>query len=189
MVDMKIVAVPSDQFTFQKEQLWIYIICLASCIMYIVVAYAITMRIRMQVFDRKFMEQFDKEHAEAFGTEGFGSSKQAPEFGFPDSGNGRFAKKLPYADWFRMNNGQRCQVNFLEHITFAILGPVVGGFAYAWWGLGCAILIFVGRLIFTIGYSIGGPGWRIPGALLMDLGLFASFILLMIASIKLGVNQ
>ena len=184
MVDMKIVAVPSDQFTFNKEQLWIYIISLGLCIMYLVASYGITMRIRGQVFNRKFMEQFDKEHAEAYG-----SGTQAPQFGYPDSGNGRFAKKLAYEDWFRMNNGQRVQVNFLEHITFAILGPVIVGFVYGWWGLGCAILIFVGRLLFTIGYTIGGPGARLPGALMMDLGLFVSFILLMVATIKLGVNQ
>ena len=102
MVDMKIVAVPSDQFTFNKEQLWIYIISLGLCIMYLVASYGITMRIRGQVFNRKFMEQFDKEHAEAYG-----SGTQAPQFGYPDSGNGRFAKKLAYEDWFRMNNGQR----------------------------------------------------------------------------------
>ena len=152
-------------------------------LLYITVTYLVTMRIRIQVFNRNFMEQFDKEHAEAFG-----AGTQAPQYGFPDMGNGRFAKKLPYEDWFKMNNGQRVQINFLEHITFAIAGTVIVGFAYPWLGLICAILIFVGRLLFTIGYTIGGPGWRIPGALLMDIGLFAAFIILMVGTIKLGLN-
>ena len=125
------------------------------------------------------MAQFDKEHEEAFG-----AGTKAPDAGFPDSGNGRFAKKLPYADWFKMNNGQRVQINFLEHITFAILGPIVAGFQYGWAGLCCAILIFIGRLLFTIGYTIGGPSWRIPGALCMDVGLFVSFFILIASCIK-----
>ena len=54
------------------------------------------MRIRMQVFTKQFMEQFDQEHAEAFGP-----GTKAPDAGFPDTGCGRFSKKLPYADWFK----------------------------------------------------------------------------------------
>jgi hypothetical protein len=54
------------------------------------------------------MKQFAKEHAEAFG------GQKQTQFGYPDSGNGRYAKKLPYLDWYDMNNGQRAQINFLE---------------------------------------------------------------------------
>ena len=97
---MQIVAVPNEAFTLPSELLWIYIIALATAIMYIVATYGITMRIRMQVFNKQFMAQFDKEHEEAFGP-----GTKAPDAGFPDSGNGRFAKKLTYADWFKMNNG------------------------------------------------------------------------------------
>ena len=86
-----------------------------------------------------------------------------------------------------MNNGQRVQINFLEHITFAVIGPAIAGLAFPRLALPCAILIFVGRLLFTIGYTTGGPGGRIYGALMMDLGLFLSFGVMVAACFKLGL--
>ena len=138
----------------------------------------------MQVFTKQFMEQFDQEHAEAFGP-----GTKAPDAGFPDTGCGRFSKKLSYADWFKMNNGQRVQINFLEHITFAIAGPVIAAAAYPWFALSCAILIIVGRLLFSIGYTMGGPAGRVAGAICMDIGLFVSFGGMVAACFKLGINQ
>ena len=128
------------------------------------------MRIRIATFRRRFMNQFDKIHHEAFSW-----AEKAPEFGYPDSGNGRYSKKLPYPDWFNMGNGQRCQINFLEHMTFAILAPVLISFSYPMPALVIAVGIFTGRLIFTISYSTGGPAARLPGALIMDLALFVGF--------------
>ena len=61
------------------------------------------------MFRRTFMSQFDKEHSEAFP-----HLDKAPEFGYPDCGNGYYGKRLPYQDWLTMNNGQRVQINFLE---------------------------------------------------------------------------
>ena len=57
------------------------------------------MAARLSVFNKEYMKKFELEHKTAF------NLPTAPEFGYPDSGNGRFAKKLAYADWFRMNNG------------------------------------------------------------------------------------
>ena len=74
-----------------------------------------------------------------------------------------------------MGNGQRCQVNFLEHITFAILAPVLVSFVYPQASLWIAVAIFVGRLIFTVSYYTGGPSARLPGALIMDAALFIGF--------------
>ena len=140
------------EFAFQKEGLWIMIICLSMCLLYTLVTYLVTFRVRCQIFNSDFMMQFNEEQEDAFGTK-----IKAPLFGYPDTGNGYFAKKLPYKDWFRFNNAQRVQINFLEHITFAIIGPLVVGIKYPMWGLVCAGLIIVGRLLFCIGYSIGGP--------------------------------
>ena len=74
---------------------------------YVLTAFAVTYRVRCQVFSRKFMEQFDAEHNAAFPDQ-----KNAPKFaipprkvGYPDTGNGYYSKKLPYAEWFKMNNG------------------------------------------------------------------------------------
>ena len=88
-----------------------------------------------------------------------------------------------------MNNGQRVQINFLEHITFAVVGPAIAGLGYGWLALPCAILIFIGRLLFTIGYTTGGPGGRIYGALLMDIGLFLSLGVMVASTFKLGLPR
>ena len=65
--------------------------------------YLVTMRARITVFRRKFMNQFDEIHKAAFP-----DHEKAPEFGYPDCGNGYFAKRLPYPDWFKFNNAMRC---------------------------------------------------------------------------------
>ena len=74
-----------------------------------------------------------------------------------------------------MGNGQRCQVNFLEHLTFALLAPILIVFVYPTAALVISIAIFTGRLMFTIGYTMKGPAGRLPGALTMDLALFVGF--------------
>ena len=45
---------------------------------------------RGKTFTREFMDQFNKEHQEAFGTD-------APVGGLPDEGNGYYSSKLTYA--------------------------------------------------------------------------------------------
>ena len=144
--------------------------------------YMVTMRARIQVFNRKFMEQFDEMHREAFP-----GQDASPKYGYPDSGNGFYSKKLPYADWFNMNNGQRAQGNFLEHITFLIVGTLISAVYYPVGALVLMCCIFVGRLLFSIGYSVWGPSGRLPGALIMDAAIFATFGLMIAACIKVVV--
>ena len=57
-------------------------------------------RIRSKVFSKEFMSQFDQQHQEAFGT-------PATVGGYPDTGNGYYADKLSYKDWYVFNNWQR----------------------------------------------------------------------------------
>ena len=139
------------------------------------------MRLRIGAFRGRFMKKFAEEHKRAFP-----EKTRAPEFGYPDSGCGYYAKRLPYADWFRMNNGQRCQINFLEHITYAIIAPLIIGLQYPAEALYISIAIFVGRLLFTLGYSSLGPSARLPGALIMDAGLFIGFGYIVATVISFG---
>ena len=105
----------------------------------------------------------------------FPDSAKSPEFGYPDSGNGFYGKKLAYPDWFRFQNAQRTQINFLEHMCFAILSPFLIYPSYPTASLVLATMVFCGRLIFTVSYAIGGPSARLPGALIMDAGIFIGF--------------
>ena len=72
-------------------------------------------------------------------------------------------------------------------MTFAILAPILISFSYPTEALVIACGIFLGRFIFTISYSSGGPSARLPGALIMDLALFVGFGY-MIASTKALAN-
>ena len=71
-------------------------------------------------------------------------------------------------------------------MTFAILCPLLIVPVYPTASLVIALGIFLGRLIFTISYSTGGPSARIPGALLMDLALFVGFGYMVAATISLA---
>ena len=98
-----------------------------------------------------------------------------PQWGYPDTGCGRYGKALPYADWYAMNNGQRAQINFLEQFTF-IVGMAVIAALYkpcAWYSFAFLVVYWVGRLLFSLGYTKAGPNARLPGAIAMDLAILA----------------
>lgn len=63
---MKIERVPESDFKIPKELLWCLILALAICLQYVLTMYFVTMRARLRAFNRKFMEQFDEMHREAF---------------------------------------------------------------------------------------------------------------------------
>ena len=161
---------PESEFKIPREFLLVIVAVFALVLQYVITMYAVAMATRCKVFNRKFMSKFDKEHTKAFP-----NHKESPEFGYPDCGNGRYSKQLPYADWFAMANAQRCQVNFLEHLCYAIVMPLLVGLNYPSAGLYLAGAVFVGRLMFTIGYNSKGPKGRMAGALTMDLALFVGF--------------
>ena len=58
--------VPEAEYQIPKELLWCFILAMAIVLQYVVTIYAVTMRARISVFNRKFMEQFDERHREAF---------------------------------------------------------------------------------------------------------------------------
>ena len=103
----------------------------------------------------------------------FPQRPEPPQWGYPDSGNGYYGKRLSYGNWYDMNNGQRAQINFLEQITFIISITVISGFYYPWWAFGLITAYWIGRLVFTMGYTKAGPNARLPGALIMDLAILA----------------
>ena len=86
-----------------------------------------------------------------------------------------------------MGNGQRCQINFLEHLHFLILSPLIVATVFPLAALILQCGMFLGRLMFTIGYTRSGPAGRMIGALTMDLAIFVSFGFMVAACIKLVV--
>ena len=70
--------------------------------MCVVTGYAVTIPARMKYFNKEFLSQFEKEHKLAFGPE-----TKLSDGGYPDIGNGRYANKLEYLDWYSFNNSVR----------------------------------------------------------------------------------
>ena len=74
----------------------------------------------------------------------------------------------------------------MEHITFVLVSGLIAGLAYPAWTIGILSFVFVGRLMFSIGYTKYGPKARLPGALIMDLGILVGLGFMIAASIKIG---
>ena len=73
------------------------------------------------------MKKFDDVHRKAFG-----ATSKVPKMGYPDCGDGYYSKKLTYANWFKMNNGQRAQLNYSEQLPFILTTTLIGGVYYPW---------------------------------------------------------
>jgi glutathione S-transferase len=91
--------------------------------------------------------------------------------GYPDMGCGRYAAKLSDADWLLFNNAQRAHYNFVEGVATYILLILAAGLYYPLYATYLGIAIFVGRLVFAMGYVSKGPMGRLAGALLVDFAL------------------
>ena len=66
---------------------------------YLFFIYLYVMTSRLSTLTGKFMKQFTNLHREHFGKDSL-----PPNMGYPDTGNGWYSKKLPYADWLKFNS-------------------------------------------------------------------------------------
>eukprot|EP00347_Sterkiella_histriomuscorum_P010759 403375027 len=136
---------------------------------YIIIGYVYVIATRLKVFNRRFLRQFDEVHQEAFGKD-----KKTPQWGYPDTGNGWFAQKLPYKDWYEFNCAQRVHLNFLESFAFVALVSLVAGIVYPDEAFLFQMIYILGRFIFTYAYWNMGPIYRIPGVILLWIGQIAN---------------
>ena len=95
--------------------------------------------------------------------------------GFPDSGEGMFADKLSYKQWFNLNNANRVYRNFIESYLNLVVIILVSGNVYPKATLAIAAVQCVARPIYSIMYYISGGDYRRCGALLGGLPLYGLF--------------
>ena len=126
-------------------------------------------KIRRQIFNKDFMAQFNELHQEAFGT-------TLPFGGYPDTGNGIYAEKLSYKDWFTFNNWQRAHLNFWETIAPVFTLLLICAIHQRTLAVVCGFTIFFGRVIYSLGYCAKGPKGRLVGAIMYDLAFVAAFV-------------
>ena len=83
--------------------------------------------------------------------------------GWPDTGNGRFTKKMGYKVWYEINKYQRPYANYAENIQQITASSLIGGLFMPltisiWLGL-----YFISRVIYGCGY-VQHPKKRFWGA-------------------------
>ena len=115
---------------------------------------------RIAVFRRAHMRNYDDIH-----TKSCPGYDKAPELGYPDCGSGWYSRDLPYEEWFKLNCGQRCQINFLEQLPIVLVSCLVSGISYPKWTFGLCVVYCIARMMYNIGY-MSHPKRRVPGALL-----------------------
>jgi hypothetical protein len=90
---------------------WVLLVAVLYGFECLVVGFGVAGRIRGKVFTEEYMKQnFGSEHQKCF-------NEEIKAGGYPDSGSGFYSKNLSYEDWYRLNNGQRAHMNFVEWIA------------------------------------------------------------------------
>lgn len=149
----------------------------------IIIGFVIPQGARKKVFTEQFMkEHFETEHMQAF-------NEPIKDQGYPDMGNGRYSQKLSYKDWYEFNSAQRAHYNFLEWIASTLIMILIAGIYFPIPAAALGLAIFIGRIVYSVGYVIGGPKGRSIGALTNDFAMLAVFVLGVISSIFFIVGK
>lgn len=145
-----------------------------------VVGFTVAQMKRKKYFTKEFLaKNFGEQHKKEFGT-------TVPQEGYPDHGSGRYSEKLSYRAWFELNNAQRCHQNFIETFAILILSILIAGLRYSHVAAGLGAAHFIGRIIYIVGYTLGGGDYRKVGAVIAHGSTFFALVLAFAASAKLA---
>ena len=104
-------------------------------------------------------------------------------------GSGKYSQKLSYKDWYEFNSAQRAHYNFVEWIASTLLLIIVAGVYFPIPAAVLGLVIFIARLIYSLGYAMGGPKGRTIGALLNDIAFLGVLVLSFISSIYFIIGK
>ena len=104
-------------------------------------------------------------------------------------GNGKYSEKLSYKDWYEFNSAQRAHYNFVEWIASTLILIAIAGVYFPIPAAALGLAIFIARLIYSLGYALGGPRGRSVGALINDVAFLAVFVLSFISSVYFIVGK
>ena len=131
---------------------------------------------RSRAFTDEFMAGFKQEHADAV-------SGEPARLGYPDCGEGRYAKKLEYGSWVSYCNAQRVHNNFVEGLPLTLTVLLVGGLFLPVITTIVGFVVAGARLVYTIMYLTTGSDARKIGSILGNLPLY----LLMLTNFVYGI--
>ena len=149
-----------------KEYPLILLACCILCIECFLMGMIAVAPARFSIFNKEYMNTFEKEHAEAFP----GTSPATG--GFPDCGEGRYAQKLPYKDWVKFNNAMRVHMNFVEQLPMMLSILVLSGLFLPKIAMYCGFILAGARAIYAIMYLRSGSDARKLGAIAGSLPLY-----------------
>ena len=98
-------------------------------------------------------ENFGKMHSEDEVMKQRGAKLRDLIEGYPDMGNGRYAAKLSYKDWYIFNKAQRGHKNFLENLTITCVFLLFNGLANPKVSIVLGSFLFVTRPLYMSSYS------------------------------------
>ncbi len=98
-------------------------------------------------------------------------------------GSGLYSRNLTYEQWYNFNSAQRAHQNFLEWIASCLVFLLIAGIYFPIPAAAIGLGIIVCRMIYAIGYFIGGPKGRLIGVIGNDLLVIAEFVLAFISSV------
>ena len=158
-----------------------YVLITAACIAFecLLIGFIVLGSARRQVFSEAFMEQFRDVHKREVDPQ-----SEPNKEGYPDMGSGVYAQRLSYGAWYRLNNAQRAHYNFVESIATIITLLLIGGVYHPIAASAFGLAYFIGRLLYTVGYSWRGATGRLIGVVVIDICLVALFVLCWITGIN-----
>jgi len=137
---------------------WVMLSATAIGLQCIFTGYTVPMKARAKVFGKEFMEaNFGEIHKNEVGG-------TPSNLGYPDMGSGKYAEKLPYKDWYYLNNAMRAHYHFVEQVGVVIPLNLMAGLSAPIPAAVLGFLFFGGHLMYTQGYTSGGPKGRENGA-------------------------
>ena len=111
-------------------------------------------------------EHFTTEHNRYFPE---GRVQELPKGGYPDMGEGRYAERLSYKEWFNFGVAQRIHYHFMESLTSIVTWILIAGIRFPVQAISFGAGFSIARILFHIGYHIKGPSGRYAGFLLQIL--------------------
>ena len=145
---------------------WVFLVVVLIQFLCMITGFVFVGRERKRSFTDDFMNNFFADiHSKEFGPD-----EPLPRLGFPDNGCGLYAKRLPYKNWYTLNNAMRMHMNQVEMLPIVLVMALYSAYGSSAASLALCIVYLLARIIYKIGYS-KGPNYRRPGAILIALTL------------------
>ena len=105
-------------------------------------------KIRGETFGRNYAlleDKYGEEHRQLFGT-------HVNKYGYPDMGNNLYSDLLPYKDWVKINNGQRCHENMVSFNPVFFTSAFISTLTFPKFTFGMSFVYFICRFFYTRSY-------------------------------------